>query len=606
MRFLRRLLFSTLLLALLTVAAAAAPYTFTTMDGTCQVDANGTCRFSVTGVVNFHETVTEFTIPLGQNVSQAEAEIYTTSVRKDNGTSILVFSREAGFAGEMNVTWHYTVRNTVSTSSSSQLFTVPLLAAQDGDVTGLTYTIHMPDAFSQTPVFTSGYYADGIDNYMDVSISEGVITTKVNQTLMAGDALSMSLTTEPGYFSMRNAVGRTVTVDTVILILSFVLAIGFWLWKLRYPLPRLSIRSHPPTGANAGVLRHIMTDDEPDLALLCANWGSAGYLTIHWQQDGNICLQQRMAMGNERDVYETKIFQALFQKDRTVFVNSRKYLSVEEYAAKPVRHFWHQRLYKKDAPSSLPLRLIGILGGLAASLCAADTAIDSFRLRLIPIILLTLLGGVLCWFVQRACICCLRRNPSRELRAGILSALVLQIGAAIAGTGGIMLGGLLLQILVGFSLVFGVRRSRNGVAMLEQTLALQRYLTRFKAKDAADLQGQASQYYYQMLPYAQALHVGGRFSKAFAGITLEPCTWYQDDLGQNLRDPLQFYQSFRRCNRTMHREDQPGFFQRLLHRLHRVNRKKKKQRKTQRSRTAAQHPQQKSHRRSTSKSGSRH
>lgn len=561
MRTLQKILLSVLVLILLMIGVSAAPYTFTTMDGSCQVDNNGTCRFSVTGVVEFHETVTEFTIPLGQNVSQAEAEIYTTSVRKDNGNSVLVFSREAGFAGEMNVTWHYTVRNTVSTSADNQIFTMPMLAAQEGDVSNLTYTIHMPDVFSETPVFTSGYYADGIDNYMDVSISEGVITTKVNQTLMAGDALSMSLTTDPGYFSMRHAAGRTVLIDTVLLILSFILAVTFWFWKLRFPLPRLAIHSHLPTGANAGVLRYIATNDEPDLALLCANWASAGYLSLFQQADGAIFLQKRMPMGNEREIYEIKIFEALFQKGDIVSADSRRFLSIEQYAAKPVSHFWQQRLYKKNAPSPLPLRLIGLLGGLAASLCAADTAIDSFRLRLIPVILLTLLGGLLCWQVQQACICCLRRSAKRRIAVGIVSGVLLQIFAAIAGIGGIMLAALLLQMLVGSLLIFGVKRSRNGVMMLEQILALRRYLIKFKKTDVADLQGQASSYYYQMLPYAEALGIGAKFSKVFSDLTLEPCTWFQSEDSLNLRDTQQFYQTFHTCIRIMHRENQPNFVQ---------------------------------------------
>ena len=134
MKYFRKVILLIGLLAMLCIGVKAAPYTFTTMDATCQVDSNGVCRFSVTGVVKFHQSVTEFVIPLGQNVSNAEAEIYNTAVRKIDGVSALVFEREAGFDGEMNVTWHYTVRNTVATSADKQIFSVPLLAAQDGDV----------------------------------------------------------------------------------------------------------------------------------------------------------------------------------------------------------------------------------------------------------------------------------------------------------------------------------------------------------------------------------------------------------------------------------------------------------------------------------------
>ncbi len=67
---------------LLSISACAASYTFTSMDGVCEVDANGTSHITVTGVVNFSESVSEFTIPLGPNVKDAAAEIYKTYVRK--------------------------------------------------------------------------------------------------------------------------------------------------------------------------------------------------------------------------------------------------------------------------------------------------------------------------------------------------------------------------------------------------------------------------------------------------------------------------------------------------------------------------------------------
>ena len=131
-------------------------------------------------------------------------------MRKENGVSALVFTREAGFSGQMNVTWSYTIQNTVTENGKSQMFSVPLLAAQGGDVAKLSYTVKLPKEFSASPVFSSGYYADGIDNYMDISVEGGVITAAVKQKLMAGDALNLSLDLDAGYFSMRHVAGQTL------------------------------------------------------------------------------------------------------------------------------------------------------------------------------------------------------------------------------------------------------------------------------------------------------------------------------------------------------------------------------------------------------------
>lgn len=552
MKRIRRFLLVLGIALLLSISACAASYTFTSMDGVCEVDANGTSHITVTGVVNFSESVSEFTIPLGPNVKDAAAEIYTTSVRKEDGNSILVFEREAGFAGEMNVTWTYTVRDTVKTLDDSQLFTVPLLAAQPGDVAALSFTIKMPKPFTENPVFTSGYYADGIDNYMDISVDNGTITAKVNQALMAGDTLSFSLSTEPGYFAMHNVAQQTVPVDRIILILCWVAAAILWFFKLRYPFPKLDRRSHPPARTNAGVLRCIVAADQPDLALMCACWAASGYVSIRRMQDGTVLVQQRMAMGNERDEYETKIFNALFQKNTSVIAGSKKYRAVERYAMKPVVHFWRQRLFQRKVLNPLWLRGIGLLGGLAGCLWFADTAIPSGSLRLIPVILLTLIGGALCWMIQNGCIQLLHRAYQKPVGLALGSAIILQLSAVFAGTSGAMFATILLQASIGISQACGIKRSKNGVFMLEQALSFRQYLKKLKQNDAQQLQRQSAQYYYQMLPYALALGVGKRYTRAFAGVSLEPCAWYIVENTSAIATPQKFFDSFRDCMTIMH------------------------------------------------------
>lgn len=96
-KYLRKALLGLALALLLCVGAGA--YTFSSVDGVCDVDTSGTCRFTVSGVIDFAEPVAEFSIPLGEHVSGASAEIYATSVRKENGVSALVFTRRRGSPG---------------------------------------------------------------------------------------------------------------------------------------------------------------------------------------------------------------------------------------------------------------------------------------------------------------------------------------------------------------------------------------------------------------------------------------------------------------------------------------------------------------------------
>lgn len=528
------------------IGASAASYTVTTMHGDCLVDSDGTCHFTVSATLRFQEPVTEFSIPLGAHVRSATAEVYSTKVRRENGVRCLVFSREAGFSGRVELSWSYLVRNTVVDTAAGQKFSVPLLAAQPTDIAKLSYTIQMPEEFTGTPVFSSGYYADGIDNYMDISVKDGVINAEVKQKMMVGDALMLSLETPPSYFSMRYAAGRTVLTDRIVLLLCWPLALLLWFFKMRYPLPTLRMQPHPPAAANAGVMRCVLAADAPDLALMVVSWAVNGYLTITQRDDETVCLHQRMPMGNECEIYETKVFQALFYKREHLTAPGRQYTSVSDYAKKPVLHFWMQRLFRREAIHPMFLRGIGLLAGSAASLAVADTIVDSCPVRLLAVIPLTVFGGILHWILQDGLLCLLHRSARRQRLLALGSAIILLVGAALAGCAGTMVAALALQIFIGLVLLFGVQRSQNGVAMLEQCLALYRYLRALRPKNVEKLQGQASEYYYKMLPYAEALFLGRRFSAAFSGIQLEPCGWYDTQL-QSTESSLQFYASFHQC-----------------------------------------------------------
>ena len=72
-KYLRKALLGLALALLLCVGAGA--YTFSSVDGVCDVDTSGTCRFTVSGVIDFAVPVAEFSLPLGEHVSGGSAEI---------------------------------------------------------------------------------------------------------------------------------------------------------------------------------------------------------------------------------------------------------------------------------------------------------------------------------------------------------------------------------------------------------------------------------------------------------------------------------------------------------------------------------------------------
>ena len=87
--------------------------------------------------------------------------------------------------------------------------------------------------------------------------------------------------------------------------------------------------------------------------------------------------------------------------------------------------------------------------------------------------------------------------------------------------------------------------------MIAQIQAFRRYL---KASNTHHLQlmlHQDSQYFYDVLPYAEAMGMGRTFARRFANIQMEPCAWLECEALQNAT-ALEFYEYYRAVVRRMH------------------------------------------------------
>jgi hypothetical protein len=95
-------------------------------------------------------------------------------------------------------------------------------------------------------------------------------------------------------------------------------ALVYWLVFLRtWPLIRR--RSvNVPEGVTAGELGCHLTLAGGDLTMMVMSWAQLGYIMIHLDKHGRILLQKRMDMGNERSLFEVRVFQMLFGKNRVI------------------------------------------------------------------------------------------------------------------------------------------------------------------------------------------------------------------------------------------------------------------------------------------------
>jgi Ca2+/Na+ antiporter len=180
-----------------------------------------------------------------------------------------------------------------------------------------------------------------------------------------------------------------------------------------------------------------------------------------------------------------------------------------------------------------------LLCGFAA-LSAADRVIPSMTLR--PLLLAAAaLAGVVWGIVMQYA---LRRLLTRG-RRGAVVLLLLCVAALIAavkltGARGALLAALLATVAVWLLLIFGPKRRQSGVDTLSDLLGWRRYLRSMTPTLAQQLLEADSQYYYRTLLFAEALGVGGSFSRAFEGQKMVVCSFFERDGKPAPRTPGKF------------------------------------------------------------------
>ena len=560
----RRFALAILCVLMLCTAVFAADVQVDTMSIDCVVDENGTARVSSTLHLTLEGSPDSLTIGLGPDVSGARAEGYAYKARRRGGATELVISSENGLPASMDLNLFYTVRNTVDADAGGQEFSIRLLGGIDGDIAACDLKLTMPKAFAATPSFVSGYYADGIDNYMDISVADGVLTASFTQPMLAGETLDLQLQLEAGYFTLHNVAGRTLKADRILLLVLLALALLYWLRFLRCGLPRAQRRPHPPAGVGPGEAGTLLTRQAPDLALMAVNWAANGYLHITRTRHNQVYLEQLMPMGNERSPYEATLFRQLFQRDTVVDAKALQRLQPE--SERVVAQYWNHRLYRRRGGSTAVLRALGVVFGAVCGLYFADSVLPSMSLRYLPLAGATALFGVGAGLLQYGLLGMMRRRKKRPALALALTLLVLLVLWQLLGGLGALLLLIVSQLLVAAGTNFGPRRSENGLAVQNQLLGYRLYLRSLRPEDAQALLEQDPLYFYKYLPFALALGVGRRFSAAFAGSKLELCGFYDVQRKGTPRQAEEFCASLCRTLAILRGEDRPGLLRCLRRR----------------------------------------
>ena len=369
-------------LALCVTAGAADTSVITDMKTDCVVDAAGSCQITQTVTIDIAGTEDTIELPLAAGAKRISVAGYKYKKTTQDGYTVLVLSSNGGFAGSRTFTISYTVSGLVSEQDKIQTLTLPLLAPKwNWAINNYDFTITLPAAFEGYPTFTSGYYGDVIEDYMNFTVREGMIGGTISTALKDHESLTMTLDVGEGYFAGRYASWSSGWVETALVIVFSVLALLYWALTLRSKPLRASSRTAPPDAAAPSDLPYLLAGGAPDFNMLICHWAALGYLTIEMDEKGHVLLHRQVIMGNERKRLEYKIFSALFARGEICDGASLPYKKTAQQAMRAIERYWDKRLYARTSGNPRIMKALCALAMGVASLATMSQILPTMPAR---------------------------------------------------------------------------------------------------------------------------------------------------------------------------------------------------------------------------------
>ena len=343
----RLLLLLACLLALCTTVVAAEP-AISDMKTDCTLTGSGACQVTQTFTMEIDGAQTQLRFPLVPGAKKASVAGYDAQKQTDGDCPVLVLSDASGFTGTRSFTVLYTVSGLVSEADGVQTLQLPLLSAKWAyPISRYQFTVTMPKPFEGYPAFVSGYYSDVISDYIDLDVSESLISGTIATGLKDHESLDMTLTLDKSYFSGAYTALSFSWVGMAVIVALLALAFGYWFVTLRSAPIRTSTRRLPPDAALPCDMPFLVGGGPIQFNMLVCHWASLGYLTIFCGKNGRVALRRRVDMGNERRPAEVRLFQMLFSQGDVCEGASLLYKRTAEKADAVLRRYWVRKLYRK-------------------------------------------------------------------------------------------------------------------------------------------------------------------------------------------------------------------------------------------------------------------
>lgn len=520
-----RRIFALILCIFLLTSTVYATNAVSGITSTGTVTSSGTCQIALTVNLRLDSPDSSLVFPLGTDVSGVTLNGGAAGLTKENGITCVKLNHLKDQTGVFPITIHYTVNNIVTTDEETgiQTVSIPLLYGFEYPVELMKFSVSMPDVFDAAPVFFSGYHEQDIERSISYSISGATISGSVDMALKDRETLYLTLQAPEGMFPTAQTAGGSLLFDSWAMGICAGLAILYWFATMARVPSWPVYRSTAPDGICAGMVGSYLTRKPADLTLMVVHWAQLGYLIMHLDDNGRVILHRKMNMGNERSAFERRCFKNLFGKKQMMDATGYRYARLHEATARASRRF--SAGYRKGSGNPLLLRILSTGVGLFAGIAIGDLVSTSPAWRIIWMLLMSMLTTAASWQIQKGMFA-LRQPDKGDLFYSAVFAV------AVLGTGIVIKGSLVYALIVlGWSALAGImgawggKRTENGVRIHSDLAGLRRYMKKVTRPELNRILRSNPNYYYELIPFAYAMGVEGKFSKQFDSLRIPACTW---------------------------------------------------------------------------------
>lgn len=509
---------------LMLTTAVSAESGATSVKYTAVVSSDGGCEVTMLVTLNLETRVDEMKFPVPAQARDISVNgDRVRSQKSRNVRYIDMSSTVRDLVGQFTFRIDYELDDVIEENEHKQpVLVLPMLSGFDYGIETLELSVTLPGNVPGKPEFSSGYHSSSIEQSLEYSIDGAIINATFLRGLKDQETLSMSLLVDAAMFPDAPIEITDAAFDDVMMIICGALALLYWIIFLRSGPVRRKEATRPPEGFGAGEAGTLLTFRGTDLNLQIFSWAKMGYILIQLDRNSRVLLHKRMEMGNERSVFEQKLFKNLFGRGQTVDTTSYRYAALCK-KSRTISPEARSLISKKSGnPMIFKYLALGValFAGVAMGISVGAGAIAQW----LWVIVFGAAGVASGWYIQKWSDGLLLQDKSPLWLGIILSAAWILVGL-LAGQIVMALILSLSQLLAGLLYAFGGRRTYQGRQIQGQVAGLRHYLKTFSAEQKQRICQQEPDYFHNMAPYALALGVDKAFAKRFGKEKIDPCPY---------------------------------------------------------------------------------